>query len=480
MVIRNVLDFFHIFTIFMGVLYAVRDKPVSGGCYNAVMPTPTPITRRRRRRRVNVLQILVLLAVLAGILYLIPPIRERVDGRIYMWRLQVIAILRPPEKEVFVPQAALTPASTPVVTLPPTAVPSATPTTIPTTAEQNATVEPTGSPTPAPTAIPTAVTLKGVRYMDQHGVRNYCAPSTLGMALSYYGWKGSRTDIGKVVKPYDDDYNVMPYELADYTVEKANLNAVTRIGGTLEQLKTLVAGGFPVILETGVYEIDLSNELSWMGHYVLVTGYDDANSEFILQDAYNGPDHRMKYKKLESEWRAFNFLYLIVYSPDKEKQLMTLMGPAWDETTANRAAYDRANLEISQMTDMDQYFAWFNRGTAMVKLQDYAGAAQAYDQAFALYQTLPEKTRPFRMVWYQTGPYQAYYYSGRYQDLVNLADFTLGLARHPGLEESNYWRAKGYAAIGQRDKAITDLRLTLQIHPNFEPSLLELQSLGAN
>jgi len=463
--------------LFMGVLYALVEKPAPGGCYNADMPTPTPITRRRRPRRFNIFQILIPLVLLAGILYFIPPIRERVDGRLYMWRLQVLALIRPPEKEVFVPQTNVTPAATPVVTLPPTAVPTASPTTAPTAIDE---VIPTPSPTVAATPIPTMVTLKGVKYMDQHGARNYCAPSTLGMALSYWGWKGVRTDVGKVVKPYDDDYNVMPYELEDYSINKANLKAISRIGGTVDQLKNLLAGGFPVLLETGVYEIDLSNVVSWMGHYVLVTGYDDANSEFILQDAYNGPDHRIKYAKLESEWRAFNYLYMIVYSPEKEGQLMGLMGPMWDETAANRAAYDRANLEIGQFTDMDQYYAWFNRGTAMVKLQDYGGAAQAYDQAFAIYQTLPEDTRPYRMVWYQTGPYQAYYFTGRYQDLVNLADFTLGLARHPGLEESNYWRAMGYAAIGKRNEAIADLRLTLQIHPNFEPSLQELKNLGVN
>jgi tetratricopeptide (TPR) repeat protein len=440
------------------------------------MPTPTPINLRRRRRRFNIFQILIPLVILACILYFIPPIRERVDGRIYMLRLQALALIRPPEKEVFVPQTNTTPAATPVVTLPPTSAPTALPTLVP-TAEQAA---PTAVPTVAATAIPPIVSLKGVRYMDQHGVHNYCAPSTLAMSLSYWGWKGMRTDVGKVVKPYDDDYNVMPYELQDYTVNNANLKAIVRIGGSMDQLKQLVAGGFPVMLETGIYELDLSNVVSWMGHYILVTGYDDANSEFIVQDAYNGPDHRIKYAKLESEWRAFNFVYLITYAPDKEGLLMALMGPMWDENAANRAAYDRANKELGTLTDMDQYFAWFNRGTAMIKLQDYAGAAQAYDQAFGLYQTLPEDTRPYRMVWYQTGPYQAYYYTGRYQDLVNLADFTLGLARHPGLEESNYWRAMGYAAIGKRDQAIADLRLTLQMHPNFDPSIQELKALGVN
>jgi tetratricopeptide (TPR) repeat protein len=116
----------------------------------------------------------------------------------------------------------------------------------------------------------------------------------------------------------------------------------------------------------------------------------------------------------------------------------------------------------------------------MVKLKDYAGAAQAYDQAFAIYQTLPEDTRPFRMVWYQTGPYYAYYYTSRFQDVINLADKTLSIANHLGLEESNYWRAMGNSAIGKNKEAIADLKLTLQIHPGFEPSVQLLQQLGAN
>jgi len=438
------------------------------------MSIPTP--RRRRRRRSNLPQIILGLVVLAGIIYLIPPVKERVDWRLNTWRMQIMSVIRPPEKEVFVPQQDKTLAVTPVNTLPVTITATISATIAPTVG----TPIPEPSPLPSSTALPPAVALKGVRYMDQHGAKNYCAPSTLGMALSFYGWKGTRADVAKAVKPYDDDYNVMPYEMEDYVVTSANLKAVTRIGGTQDLLKTLAAGGFPVLLETGVYQLDLANNVSWMGHYVLVTGYDNAAGEFITQDAYNGQDHRVKFAKLENEWRSFNFLFMVVYSADREAQLQSLMGSMWDDTAANRAAYDRATQELSQLTDINQYFAWFNRGTAMVKLQDYSGAAQAYDQAFALYQTLPEDTRPFRMVWYQTGPYQAYYYTGRYQDVVNLADLTLSLANHPGLEESNYWRAMGLVAVGKRDEAITDLRLTLKIHPNFEPSLQELQQLGVN
>jgi tetratricopeptide (TPR) repeat protein len=460
--------------LIIAVIIAEAEKTHPCGCYNADMSITTP--RRRRRQRSNLLKIILALVILAGVVYFLPPVRERVDGRLYMWRLQLISFIHPPEKEVFVPQQEKTVVATAVYTV----VPTITETATQTTAIPAGMAQPDQTLTPVSTPNPPMVSLKGVRYMDQHGIHNYCAPSTLGMALSYWGWNGTRTDVGKVVKPYDEDYNVMPYELANYAKNNAGLQAVTNIGGTVDLLKTLVAGGFPVQLEIGEYQLDLANVVSWMGHYILVTGYDDAKGEFIVQDAYLGQNQRVKYAKLENDWRNFNFLYLIVYSADKQPLLQNLMGPLWDENTANRAAYDRANLEIGQMTDINLYYAWFNRGTAMVKLQDYSGAAQAYDQAFAIYQTLPEDTRPYRMVWYQTGPYQAYYYAGRYQDLVNLADLTLGLTRHLGLEESNYWRAMGYAAIGKRAEAIADLQTSLEIHPNFEPSVAELQALGVN
>jgi len=63
---------------------------------------------------------------------------------------------------------------------------------------------------------------------------------------------------------------------------------------------------------------------------------------------------------------------------------------------------------------VDQFFAFYNYGSNLVSLRDFAGAAKAYDTAFALYDSLPEdmSIRPYRILWYQTGPYFAYYYTG--------------------------------------------------------------------
>ena len=53
---------------------------------------------------------------------------------------------------------------------------------------------------------------------------------------------------------------------------------------------------------------------------------------------------------------------------------------------------------------------------------EYGQSALAYDTSFTLYNALPVADRPYRIMWYQTGPYKAYYYTSRYQDVITLAD----------------------------------------------------------
>ena len=63
----------------------------------------------------------------------------------------------------------------------------------------------------------------------------------------------------------------------------------------------------------------------------------------------------------------------------------------------------------------------------------------------------------FRMLWYQFGPYESYYATGRYDDVVALADAPLLTADN--LEESYYWRGMARLAQGDRQGARTTLRL---------------------
>jgi tetratricopeptide (TPR) repeat protein len=140
-----------------------------------------------------------------------------------------------------------------------------------------------------------------------------------------------------------------------------------------------------------------------------------------------------------------------------------------------------ATADTQSLTDVPLYFAWFARGTSLVSLQRYVDAANAFDQAFSIYATLdPDySTRPWRVMWYQTSPYWAYYYAGRYQDVINLANFTLDeTSGTPSLEESLYWRGLAKYALGDTPGGIEDVRRSVYYNKNFNAGTAKLQEWG--
>jgi tetratricopeptide (TPR) repeat protein len=275
----------------------------------------------------------------------------------------------------------------------------------------------------------------------------------------------------------------MPYELADFVNENTEYRALMRYGGDENLLKRLIAAGFPVIVEKGYYEADYTGKVDWLGHYLFTTGYDDARGGFIVQDAYLVPGKNLlsDYATYQDGWRSFNYLFMVTYPVDREADLMNVLGNWSDESWANQHALELAEKDTLTLKDNNLFFAWFNKGTSHVALQQYADAATAYDQAFQTYANWDEKKahRPFRMMWYQTGPYFAYFYSTRYQDVVNLADTTLNdTIATPSLEESLLWRGRAYYQIGNTQAAVNDYRAALKIHVNWPPAVQALEDLG--
>jgi hypothetical protein len=420
-----------------------------------------------------------LLCLFAFMVFQLPPIHDRLAWRIENLQGQVRYALKPPEKAVFVPNEEVAPlvrATLQALTLTPSGVPTmSSPALTTTPTAPGLTSTPASLPTLTATLppIPAKTVLKGI--VHEYQKWNNCGPSTLAMALSFWDWQGDQRDTAQVMKPNPRDKNVMPYEMQSYVEGNTGLKAVVRVGGDLDLLKHLIAAKFPVVVEKG---FEVPGE-GWMGHYEVLNGYDDARSVFIAQDSYIGPDLKVPYAQLEEFWRHFNDIYLVIYPPERENEVTAILGPQWDETNNYQYAAKKASDDIYALEGRDQYFAWFNRGTNLVKLQDFAGAAEAYDRAFAIYPSITEKERPWRMLWYQTGPYFAYFYTGRYYDVINLATATIDAVDEPAIEESFYWRAMARAALGDTAGAIQDYRQSLSWHPNFEPSVYQLTQLGA-
>lgn len=414
---------------------------------------------------------LVLLAVLALSL---PPLRESIAWRVENVLTRVRFALNPPEKVDF---ALSSPTAAAVPSLPAPTV-TATQAATPTPAE--ATPLP---PTPTPTPLPPSASLAGVTYQTQHGFFNYCAPANLYMGLRFWNWQGDIDELGPMLKPFAKDKNVMPYEMVYYVNTYTQLKAIERVGGDLDLLKRLIAAGYPVLIEKGFRTRDIHGQISWMGHYNFVTGYDDDRQILIVQDSYIKENYQVDYSLLGEEWLSFNYTYILIYPPEKEAEVLTLLGPDADEITNIQSALEKASAEIYQTEGTNQFFAWYNYGTNLVKLQDFGGAAQAFDNALAIYNSLPDDltVRPYRILWYATGPYFAYYYTGRYSDVIQLAtDNSIALVKddEPALEESFYWRAMARVALGETGGAVEDVQTCLQYHEGFEPCVLLAQQLG--
>ena len=266
---------------------------------------------------------------------------------------------------------------------------------------------------------------------------NNCGPATLSMALHLYGWEGDQTDIAAQIKPLLQDRNVNPEELAYYVRNNAGwLNIQYRVAGDLTTLKKLLAARYPVIVES-VTSLDPNDALGpnddlWAAHYLLLTGYDDTTQTFTIQDSYHGADLTISYEQLQTEWEPFNNLYMVLYFPQNEAELQSLLGADWDPDANRQRALDES-LTATKSNPNDAY-AWFNLGSNLVYFERYDEAARAYDKS-------REIGLPLRMFRYQFGPFIAYFQSNRNDDLLVLTDYARGVTEMS--EEAWLWYGWG-------------------------------------
>ena len=214
---------------------------------------------------------------------------------------------------------------------------------------------------------------------------------------------------------------------------------------------------FPVVIEKG-YE---PSGFDWMGHYLLLSGFDDQLEEFSSMDSFKGPNTRYSYEDIVKYWQHFNYTYIVLYTANREEELMKLLGAYADEWQNHINTLELARSEA--IADPEDAHAWFNMGSNFVNLGMHDVAAQAFDQAISL-------GLPWRMMWYQFGPYEAYFRTGRFDDMIAIARQNQNDGGGHFVEETWYYLGMAREGRGEYDKALQNYNTALSFNPNFTPA----------
>ncbi|UCE00747.1 MAG: C39 family peptidase [Chloroflexota bacterium] len=404
----------------------------------------------------------IIIIAIGLLVYQVPAVKSRLN-----WRMDVAATYI---RNVINPVGQMpTPLPQPVAAV------TLMPTPSPTVAATEITV---ATPSPGPpatqaataTAIPQAVNLGSPSWEKQ--TPNNCGPATLSLYLRSHNWQGNQSDISALLKPETGDRNVNVEELVYYVRTQVGwLNAEYRVGGDIELMKKFLAAGLPVMIEEGDYldEQYWPNDDRWAGHYLLLTGYDDPTQTFIAQDTFRSSDRNVAYESIAENWQEFNYVYILVFRPDQTELVKSILGEDWDPDTNRENALELAQSQTVQ--DPNNAFTWFNLGSNLVYFERFNEAAQAYD-------TAREVGLPQRMLRYQFGPFFAYFFSGRNDDLLSITEYAL--QRTPNSEETLLWRGWGKYRAGDTSGAIEDFRSALVENPYYQDAEYALDFVTTN
>jgi len=427
-------------------------------------PEYLPYRHGKRRLGLKLISAFLVLALLGLVVFQIPRINRALTWRMDIALTYARSLLRPagklptPAVNVQTGMALITP------TLPP---PTDTPEPLPTPLY-------TPTPTLVPTAIPARVQLTPPAYDEAKDKQdwNNCGPATLALYLRYYGWEGDQFDISEVIKPTRDDRNVNVDELVYYVRTRSGwLNAEFRVGGDLDILKKLLAAGFPVMIEE-TFKTDRQywpDDDRWAGHYLLVTGFDDAAQQFTVHDSEVGPNQKISYSDLDKNWQSFNYVYMMAFPSEMQTTLESVLGENWDVETNRQKALEASEKETK--SEPDNAYVWFNYGTNLTYFERYNDAAAAFDTARTI-------GLPARMLRYQFGPFISYFHSMRTDDLIALTKYALEITRTS--EEAMLWRGWGFYRQGNNADALNLFRAALKIHPEYQDAFYAIDYVSNN
>lgn len=167
-----------------------------------------------------------------------------------------------------------------------------------------------------------------------------CGPASVSMVLGYYGHNVGQADAQATLRPDPDVWGMLPDAVRPYV---ADFGLDTRVlnQGTDDDLKALLNAGVPVIVAQWLSETEP------IAHYRVVTGYDDTQGAFIVNDGMLGAGVAIGYSEFQALWTTYNNLYLPIYRQDEATQVQAALGSQWERTVTH------ATFAVPQSTEED-------------------------------------------------------------------------------------------------------------------------------
>lgn len=327
------------------------------------------------------------------------------------------------------------------------------------------------SPTPSPT--PSVIIRPNQSHQLDLPVHyfqsfNNCGPATLAMAMSFFGFDQTQTEIGNQLRPYqnsagdNDDKSVTFAEMGAYA-QGLGMIAYHRPVGSIELLKTFIANDIPVMTRTWT-AVDED-----IGHYRVVTGFDEADQVIIQDDSLQGEAIAIDYGEFLSMWEKFNYEYLVVVPESRSGVAAAILGELIDTQLAWQVAKDSARDRL--VTEPTSIYARFNLAIAEYYLGNYLETIQHFEAV--------ESLLPSRTLWYQLEPLLAYQRLGRYDQLMTRIEQILSNGNR-AYSELYLIRGQVYLDQAQPEAARREFELALKYKPNYQPAQTALRQISSN
>jgi len=319
------------------------------------------------------------------------------------------------------------------------------------------------TPTPSTSGLPTAKTLSNDYHVFQ--TFNNCGPASLSMTLSYLGINKSQTELGQELRPYqvasgdNDDKSVTLDEMAG-KAEELGFVAYHRPNGNMDLIKQFIANDIPVITRTWTKP----NED--IGHFRVVKGYDNTRGVLIQDDSLQGKNLKFTYADFDVLWKKFNYEYLVIIPKAKQKTAGQIIGEDINLKTAWTKAAE--NFRKTLQDDPNDIDARFNLSVALYNIGDYSGSVREFEKV--------EAQLPFRTLWYQIEPIQAYFNLGNYQRVFEISDHILNNGNR-AYSELYIIRGNIYLKQGNKEAARQEFEKAVIYNENLKAARDALNNL---